>query len=75
MVVLLPWLQACVAYCFITIPSLNNILDRLNLYLLSGRVAIANGALTQGVVMVTITSTLSQCVYQVMHSSKLQYLQ
>ena len=46
---LLPWLQACAAYCFITIPSLTNILDRLNLYLLSGRVAVANGALTQGI--------------------------
>lgn len=51
---MLLWLQACAAYCFITIPSLTNILDRLNLYLLSGRVAVANGALTQGVVMVTV---------------------
>lgn len=64
MLVLLPWLQACAAYCFITIPSLTNILDRLNLYLLSGRVAIANGALTQGVVMVT-EIILSLCVVMV----------
>lgn len=42
------FVRACAAYCFITIPSLSNILDRLNLYLLSGRVAVANGALTQG---------------------------
>ena len=53
-IMMLPWLQACAAYCFITIPSLTNILDRLNLYLLSGRVAVANGALTQGVVMVIV---------------------
>ena len=59
MMVLLPWLQACAAYCFITIPSLTNILDRLNLYLLSGRVAVANGALTQGVVIVTTVLSLS----------------
>ncbi|XP_065898372.1 VPS35 endosomal protein-sorting factor-like [Dysidea avara] len=42
------FVRACAAYCFITIPSLSNILERLNLYLLSGRVAVANGALTQG---------------------------
>ena len=55
---LLLWLKACAAYCFITIPSLTNILDRLNLYLLSGRVAVANGALTQGVVIVTTIVTM-----------------
>ena len=42
------FVRACAAYCFITIPSLENILTRLNLYLISGRVAIANGALSQG---------------------------
>ena len=45
---LLP-LQACFAYSFITIPSLSNVLSKLQLYLISGRVAIANGALSQGV--------------------------
>ena len=63
MIVALPWLQACAAYCFITIPSLNNILDRLNLYLLSGRVAVANGALTQGVVIVIITGCHNTCCH------------
>jgi hypothetical protein len=42
------FVRACAAYCFITIPSVDNILLRLNLYLLSGRVAVANGALSQG---------------------------
>ena len=42
------FVRACAAYCFITIPSLENILSRLSLYLISGRVAIANGALSQG---------------------------
>ena len=41
-------IQACAAYCFITIPSVNNILLQLQLYLISGRVAIANGAMSQG---------------------------
>ena len=43
------FIRACVAFCFITIPSLENVLSALNLYLLSGSVAIANGALSQGV--------------------------
>ena len=42
------FVRACAAYCFITIPSLENILSRLSLYLISGRVAVANGALSQG---------------------------
>lgn len=40
--------QACVAYCFITIPSIDDAFTRLKLYLLSGQVAIANQALSQG---------------------------
>jgi hypothetical protein len=42
------FVRACAAYCYITIPSVDNILLKLNLYLLSGRVAISNGALSQG---------------------------
>ncbi len=41
-------LQACVAYCFITIPSLNGIFSRLSLYLNCGQVALLNNCLTQG---------------------------
>lgn len=41
-------LQACAAYSFITIPSLSSIFSRLNLYLLSGQVALANQCLSQG---------------------------
>ena len=43
------FVRACAAYSYITIPSVDNILLRLNLNLLSGRVAIANGALSQGI--------------------------
>ncbi|MCP6226491.1 hypothetical protein NL448_29035, partial [Klebsiella pneumoniae] len=35
------------AYCFITIPSLVGIFTRLNLYLHSGQVALANQCLSQ----------------------------
>ena len=40
--------QACVAYCFITIPSLDSITARLKLYLTSGQVALINNCLSQG---------------------------
>uniref|UniRef100_A0A8C3KIB7 VPS35 endosomal protein-sorting factor-like n=1 Tax=Calidris pygmaea TaxID=425635 RepID=A0A8C3KIB7_9CHAR len=41
------FVRACVAFCFITIPSLNSIFTRLNLYLHSGQVALANQCLSQ----------------------------
>ena len=47
------FVRACAAYTFITIPSLDNILHKLNLFLLSGRVAVANGALSQGEPLLT----------------------
>uniref|UniRef100_A0A672FKZ1 VPS35 endosomal protein-sorting factor-like n=1 Tax=Salarias fasciatus TaxID=181472 RepID=A0A672FKZ1_SALFA len=40
-------LQACAAYSFITVPSLSSIFSRLNLYLLSAQVALANQCLSQ----------------------------
>ncbi|KAG8513499.1 VPS35 endosomal protein sorting factor-like, partial [Galemys pyrenaicus] len=46
--VLVQLIHACVAYCFITIPSLVGIFTRLNLYLHSGQVALANQCLSQG---------------------------
>uniref|UniRef100_A0A8C3PSC1 VPS35 endosomal protein-sorting factor-like n=1 Tax=Calidris pygmaea TaxID=425635 RepID=A0A8C3PSC1_9CHAR len=45
--VLVQLIHACVAFCFITIPSLNSIFTRLNLYLHSGQVALANQCLSQ----------------------------
>ncbi|XP_061912130.1 VPS35 endosomal protein-sorting factor-like [Entelurus aequoreus] len=41
------FVRACAAYTFITIPSLSSIFSRLNLYLLSGQVALANQCLSQ----------------------------
>uniref|UniRef100_A0A8B9DQT3 VPS35 endosomal protein-sorting factor-like n=1 Tax=Anser cygnoides TaxID=8845 RepID=A0A8B9DQT3_ANSCY len=45
--VLVQLIHACVAFCFITIPSLSSIFTRLNLYLHSGQVALANQCLSQ----------------------------
>lgn len=42
------FVRACMAYAFITIPSLSNVFAKMQLYLISGRVSIANGALSQG---------------------------
>ena len=42
------FVHACVAYCFITIPSLSTVTSRLELYLLSGQVAYQNGCISQG---------------------------
>ncbi|XP_064477807.1 VPS35 endosomal protein-sorting factor-like isoform X2 [Ornithodoros turicata] len=45
--VLMQLVQACAAYCFITIPSLDSVLNRLELCLLSGQVALLNQCLSQ----------------------------
>ncbi|XP_029953545.1 VPS35 endosomal protein sorting factor-like [Salarias fasciatus] len=41
------FVRACAAYSFITVPSLSSIFSRLNLYLLSAQVALANQCLSQ----------------------------
>ena len=42
------FVRACAAFCFITIPSLTLVQTRLQLYLLSGQVALLNQCLGQG---------------------------
>lgn len=42
------FVRACAAFCFITIPSLTLVHTRLQLYLLSGQVALLNQCLGQG---------------------------
>lgn len=42
------FVRACAAYCFITIPSIVSEKTRMELYLLSGRVALFNQCLGQG---------------------------
>lgn len=39
--------KACAAYCYITIPSIVSVVARMDLYLLSGQVALQNGCLGQ----------------------------
>ncbi|KAF6031522.1 C16orf62 [Bugula neritina] len=41
------FVRACSAYCFITIPSLDNTFIQLNLYLLSAQVSLLNRCLSQ----------------------------
>ncbi|XP_014665558.1 PREDICTED: UPF0505 protein C16orf62 homolog [Priapulus caudatus] len=41
------FVHACAAYSFITIPSITNVFLRLNLYLVSGQVALLNHCLSQ----------------------------
>jgi hypothetical protein len=42
------FVRACAAYCYITVPSITSVLTRLQLYLLSGEVALLNQCLGQG---------------------------
>lgn len=43
----LGFVKACVAFCFITIPSISSIQQQMDLYLLSGQVALVNQCLGQ----------------------------
>lgn len=42
------FVKACAAYCFITIPSIVSVVTQMDLYLLSGQVALINLCLGQG---------------------------
>lgn len=42
------FLSACIAYAFITIPSLESSYTQLQLYLLTGQIAYANQCVSQG---------------------------
>jgi hypothetical protein len=43
----LAFVKGCAAYCFITIPSIVSVMTRMDLYLLSGQVALLNLCLGQ----------------------------
>eukprot|EP01094_Clydonella_sp_ATCC50884_P003835 TRINITY_DN1294_c0_g1_i1.p1 TRINITY_DN1294_c0_g1~~TRINITY_DN1294_c0_g1_i1.p1 ORF type:complete len:822 (+),score=193.91 TRINITY_DN1294_c0_g1_i1:196-2661(+) len=45
------FVRACIAYCFITIPSMDDTFARLKLYLLGGQVALMNHCIPQGEAM------------------------
>lgn len=48
------FVRACAAFCFITIPSLTLVSIRLQLYLLSGQVALLNQCLGQGYLLIIL---------------------
>lgn len=50
------FVRACAAFCFITIPSLTLVHTRLQLYLLSGQVALLNQCLGQGVSRINLSN-------------------
>ncbi|XP_075145399.1 VPS35 endosomal protein sorting factor-like [Haematobia irritans] len=41
------FVKACIAFCFITIPSISSVQQQMDLYLLSGQVALVNNCLGQ----------------------------
>lgn len=41
------FVKACIAYCFITIPSITSLQQQMDLYLLSGQVALVNQCMAQ----------------------------
>ena len=41
------FIRGCLAYCYITIPSIDNVFTKLDLYLLSGQCALINSSNTQ----------------------------
>eukprot|EP01090_Pellita_catalonica_P021810 TRINITY_DN8265_c0_g1_i1.p1 TRINITY_DN8265_c0_g1~~TRINITY_DN8265_c0_g1_i1.p1 ORF type:complete len:820 (-),score=152.51 TRINITY_DN8265_c0_g1_i1:35-2494(-) len=54
--------RACIAYCFITIPSMDDIFSRLYLYVLAGQVALINQSLPQADSLFKAAITLLQDV-------------
>lgn len=50
------FVRACAAFCFITIPSLTLVHTRLQLYLLSGQVALLNQCLGQGASRINLSN-------------------
>lgn len=49
------FVRACAAYCYITIPSISSVSTKLDLYLLSGQVALQNQCLGQGMYLKNLT--------------------
>ncbi|EAL70691.1 hypothetical protein DDB_G0273559 [Dictyostelium discoideum AX4] len=54
------FIRACVAYCFITIPSIDDIFLKMNLYLVSSSVALQNQALSQADALLKAAITFIQ---------------
>jgi len=54
------FVRACIAYCFITIPSMEDLFARLNLYLLASQVSFMNQSLPQADAFLKTAITLLQ---------------
>ncbi|EGC31165.1 hypothetical protein DICPUDRAFT_50342 [Dictyostelium purpureum] len=54
------FIRACVAYCFITIPSIDDIFLKMNLYLVASSVALQNQALSQADALLKAAITFIQ---------------
>lgn len=52
--------RACLAYAYITIPSMDDLFGRLNLYLLAGSIAMMNGSMPQADSFLKAAITLVQ---------------
>lgn len=52
------FVRACLAYCFITIPSMEDVLGRLHLYVLAGQVALLNQSQAQAEALLKAAITL-----------------
>lgn len=69
------FLSACIAYGFITIPSLESVLIQLHLYLLVGQVAYANQCLSQGDACLKACITLlSENLSEISESEKIEFV-
>ncbi len=56
------FLSACIAYAFITIPSLESSYTQLQLYLLTGQIAYANQCVSQGSLFYHLFRTIIICI-------------
>ncbi|KAF2072220.1 hypothetical protein CYY_006465 [Polysphondylium violaceum] len=54
------FIRACIAFCFITIPSIDDIFMRMNLYLVSASIALQNQALSQADALLKAAITFVQ---------------
>jgi len=65
------FVRACIAYCFITIPSMNDVFCRLNSYLYIAEIALANKCISQADAFLRSAITLLQEVPTSVGTSKI----
>ncbi|GAM18399.1 hypothetical protein SAMD00019534_015740 [Acytostelium subglobosum LB1] len=60
------FIRACIAYCFITIPSINDVFMKMNLYMVSAAIALQNQALSQADALLKAAITFVQEIPPIM---------